>query len=76
MDYPMPCHITIDYEDADWQTKWEKKLVGRLCAGAAIFFANICKLSRESDRLQLPADRETVFAWPAEFLAHHKQRGA
>lgn len=70
----MPCHLTVDYEDPNWQKKWEAKKIGRLCAGAAVFFANICKSSRDRDRLVLPPDRETVFAWPAEFLAHHEQK--
>ena len=70
-DYPMPCHSTIDYNDPAWKAKWEGGRTGRLCAGAAIFFANLCKLSRDRDRPTLPADRELVFAHPREFLAHH-----
>lgn len=72
-DYPMPCHLTIDYNDPKWKTQWEGGRKGRLCAGAAIFFANLCKLSRDRDRPTLPADRELVFAHPREFLAHHSE---
>jgi hypothetical protein len=70
-DYSMPCHSTIDYSDPQWKVKWDAGRIGRLCAGAAIFFANMCKLSRDRDRPTLPADRELVFAHPREFLAHH-----
>jgi hypothetical protein len=45
------------------------------CAGAAIFRANICKRSRDPGALTLPADRNTVFAFPADFLTHHNKFG-
>lgn len=73
-DYPMPCHLTVDYSDPEWRAKWERAGEGRLCAGAAIFFANLCKLSRDRDRPALPVDRALVFAHPGEFLAHHGDR--
>ncbi len=44
------------------------------CAGAAIYRANVCKLSRDPSILRLPADREAVFARSAEFLEHHAKR--
>jgi len=47
-------------------------LVGAQCAGASIYRANVCKLMRNPEALQLPADRERVFASPAEFRAHHE----
>ncbi len=43
------------------------------CAGAAIFRANICKSSRDSEALTLPADRINVFSWDTEFEKHHKK---
>lgn len=70
-DYPMPCHQTIDYSDPDWKRLWERVATGKLCGGALIFFANISKLSRWPDRPRLPADKENIFASPAEFIAHH-----
>lgn len=43
------------------------------CAGAAIYRANVAKLTRHPDQIMtLPADRETVFASPLEFEKHHK----
>lgn len=41
------------------------------CAGLAIYRRNVCKLVRPP-ALSLPADREAVFASPAEFRAHHE----
>jgi len=70
-DAPMPCHCTVDYEDENWR---EKAAKAPLCAGARIFFANICKLSRDRARPKLERDRENVFANPAEFIAHHKRK--
>lgn len=43
------------------------------CAGIAIFRGNICKSPRNKSCLVLPADRETVFSWDDEFLAHHQE---
>lgn len=43
------------------------------CAGAAIYRANAHANIRNGDRiLRLEADKDLVFASPAEFLAHHK----
>ncbi len=47
-------------------------LLPHQCAGMAIFRANTCKSPRDKTLLKLPADRERVFARPAEFLEHHK----
>lgn len=47
-------------------------LLGAQCAGLAIYRKNVCKTPRFPDTLVLPADRETVFATPAEFKAHHE----
>lgn len=44
---------------------------GPQCAGLSVFRAHLCKISRNPDVLRLPADREHVFATPAEFLDHH-----
>lgn len=43
------------------------------CAGAAIYRANVCKAPRTAGVLQLPPDPIKVFAWPLEFLTHHKK---
>jgi len=70
-DVPMPCHLTIDYDDPEWKEKWLQGQEGKFCAGSLVFAANMCKLSRDPARPKLPADREKVFSWPAEFLKHH-----
>lgn len=48
------------------------------CAGAATYRANVAKTPRPGAfrflnvvPMQLPADRENVFATPAEFMEHH-----
>ncbi len=74
-DQRMPCHLTIDYDDPDWKEKWSQKKAGKLCAGAAVFFSNQCKLSRDPDRPRLEADRENVFSYAHEFIKHHRQHG-
>lgn len=63
----MPCHTTVNYEKSDWKDSANN---APECAGHAIYLANRCKLPA-SDRLKLPSDRETVFSWPHEFVAHH-----
>lgn len=63
----MPCHLHVNYEADDWEAKAE---TAPQCAGLAIFMANRCKLPA-ADQLKLPADRETVFSRPHEFVAHH-----
>ena len=76
-EYPMPCHQTIDYTQAHWKDKWEEgwdtgEETGSLCAGAAIMFANRCKLPRHLSLPKREADRENVFTTPQEFIAHHR----
>lgn len=63
----MPCHLHVDYEKPDWQAQTQR---APQCAGRAIFQANRCQLPAEGN-LKLPADREAVFSWPHEFVAHH-----
>lgn len=89
LDYPMPCHKTIDYNDQHWKDKWENLVlddelkVGKAgcdtkekhCAGAAIFFTNIAKLSRDAARPRMAADRELVFDHPQQFIDHHYSSG-
>lgn len=46
-------------------------LKGAQCAGIAIYRRNVAKACYPPN-ITLPADRENVFAWPAEFKAHHE----
>lgn len=43
----------------------------KLCAGSAIFRANVCKSLRDPDAFELEPDRKLVFANYQEFLLHH-----
>lgn len=64
-DEPIACHKTV-VEDDDWE---EGDV--RQCMGAAIFRANIFKRPRNREVVVGEADRELVFASPAEFEEHH-----
>ncbi len=70
-DYPMPCHLTVDYENEHWQDDLD---LAQYCAGALIFFSNICKLSRDPKRPKLPGDSKTIFANVKEFMDYHGTR--
>jgi hypothetical protein len=63
----MPCHMAVNYESANWE---QQAKTAPQCAGHAIFLSNRCKLPAPGV-LKLPADRETVFSRPHEFVAHH-----
>ena len=54
-DAKVACHTTLNQQ----------------CAGAAIYRANVAKISRDPTVLRLDADRAAVFATPAEFTDHH-----
>ena len=69
-DAPMPCHATVDYSDPDWRDQLETDAVA-YCVGAAIFLRNQLKLPMLRSRARFVADRKTIFANRAEFLAHH-----
>ena len=71
-EQPLPCHSSIDYDDPEWRDKFMAGNVGRLCAGALIMSANMCKRPRDPKFPQRPADRELVFANHLEFMAHHE----
>ncbi len=71
-DVPMPCHSTVDYEEPDWEDQCTPDGSARHCAGAAIFFANQSKLSRDRARVRLSADRVGVFSNRIEFLDYHQ----
>lgn len=73
-DVAMPCHCTIDYEDPDWKANFVANGKAEHCAGAIIFYSNICKLSRDRERPILEADHDNVFSSQAEFLDHHNRK--
>lgn len=67
-DVEMPCHLTIDYDSEFWEEDLQE---AEQCAGAAIFFSNISKLSRDRNRLIL-SKNANVFASVKEFFVHHE----
>jgi hypothetical protein len=62
----MPCHLHINYEQDDWENEIDNVPE---CAGRSIHIANRCK--SVSGILKLPADRDTVFSNPQDFIDHH-----
>jgi hypothetical protein len=71
-EYPMPCHLSVDYEDKKWREKWEAGEIGKLCRGALIYARNSCKRFDNRALPTLPADRENFFSNPMEFVKHHR----
>lgn len=68
-DEPIACHETI-VEDDDWTTPGLRQ-----CKGAAIYRKNIAKLPRNPEvAVADEADRDNVFASPAEFTTHHARK--
>jgi hypothetical protein len=70
--FKVPCHKACDFDDPNWR---EKSMYDTTqCAGMAIYRTNVGVADRmPADLHKLPADRNTVFATHAEFLAHHRQ---
>ena len=56
------CHTLKSPSDEPW-----------MCAGLAIYRANVAKRLRSPTAFRLPANRVLVFASPMEFYEHHKQ---
>lgn len=71
MDYPLPCHPTISYDEPRWLEKWEAQRTGKICAGSLVMAANMCKKPRDPTFPRLPPDRKLVFATHLEFIRHH-----
>lgn len=72
-EHSMPCHMTVDYEDAGWQEQLET--TAKRCRGSLVFLKNNCKLPREPDYSaavqETTANRTAVFSNAQEFLEHH-----
>lgn len=68
---PLPCHPTVDYDDPEWSEKWETRRAGKLCAGALVMLANICKMPRDpTTPVMKPSDE--VFSTLDAFREHHR----
>jgi hypothetical protein len=74
-DVRMPCHLHlpqgVDYAAA--QVPGTREFQAPQCAGRAVFWRNQIKQPRDAALLILEADRNTVFTWPSEFMAHHRE---
>ncbi len=70
-EQPLPCHLTIDYNDPLWEEKWAAQQTGKLCAGALIQSANLKKLPRD---LATPVLKKSdkVFMTLNEFITFHR----
>lgn len=69
----LPCHLTVDWEDNDWQEVSQK---APLCQGLLIMMKNAGKLPRNPEIAntvrETDANREDVFSFPHEFEKHHE----
>lgn len=72
---PLPCHRTIPADGLDPLADTDQV---SMCAGALIFMRNSIKAAYHpgyGDALaRVERDTETVFQWPHEFLAYHRDR--
>lgn len=68
----LPCHKTIDYGREDWHERWTEKRDpdAKLCTGALVLQANLCKRPRSGPVMQ--PDPEHVFATYRDFVEHHR----
>lgn len=64
-DEPIACHLTLD-EDHGWDDPGVRQ-----CRGAAIYRANVGKMSRDPDVERAPKDVVLVFGSRPEFVNHH-----
>lgn len=72
LEQPLPCHLTIDYEDKSWLAKWQNQRIGMVCAGSLIMGANMAKLPRDPQFPRMKPDHDLVFSSPHEFIAFHE----
>jgi hypothetical protein len=70
-DAPLPCHLTLDYSNPQWLSKWIGGEEGSLCTGALALMANINKLPRDPEIPRVEANR-AVFSGVQDFIDHHR----
>lgn len=70
--FQIPCHT--HYGERSYSEVHAQCEAIPQCAGAAIYRANVGVAEALPEQLhQLPADKQLVFASPAEFIAHHQR---
>ncbi len=72
LERPLPCHLSIDYEEPGWLERWNASEIGKICAGALILSRNMGKLPRDPKFPRMPSDKVLVFSNHLEFIAHHE----
>jgi hypothetical protein len=65
------CHTKLEDCEPSDQGEPEESGWSWQCAGAAIYRANVSKLTRDGETLRLPKDKVRVFATSQEFIVHH-----
>lgn len=70
-DLAIACHKTIVADPKSGLGEWDHPRM-RQCQGAAIFRANVCKLSRDPEVITGSVDHKRVFSWDNEFKDHHE----
>lgn len=66
----MPCHLHVDYESEDWQTK---QASAPQCVGRAVHFKNRFKTPRNTELIKADAVYDSVFTNPQDFIDHHSR---
>jgi len=70
LDLQNPCHLGVDYSDADWLAKLDD---APACIGQQVMYLNECKLPRTWKIPEsVEADRDGVFNNASEFVAYHR----
>lgn len=70
-DGPLPCHMSVDYEDPAWE---HKQFDAESCAGAAAVRANTGKLPRdpkEAAYVKKIGASDNIFTSVHDFIKHH-----
>jgi hypothetical protein len=69
-DVAIACHTTINPVVSE-EEAWDDPDILQ-CAGAATYRSNVCKSPRDPQVVTKPANHETVFSRPNEFLEFHQ----
>lgn len=72
MERPLPCHLSIDYDNPRWLALWSAQKIGKICAGSLIMSANMGKLPRDREFPRKAGDKLTVFGNHKEFIEYHE----
>lgn len=71
----MPCHLTVDYEDPDWELLMDD---APACTGGLQFLANSLNLPHDRQMVEWRnrvGKNPDVFTRRQEFIDHHRSFG-